>query len=115
MKIKNLEIGYLFDFYGELLSARQREIFSLYYNEDLSLSEVSEQVGITRQGVRDTVKKCEEQLVSLEEKLGLAERFKEISEKSDTIIKKLEKMKTSQSGANELDEIIAEVRDLAEI
>ena len=115
MKIKNLEIGYLFDFYGELLSARQREIFSLYYNEDLSLSEVSEQVGITRQGVRDTVKKCEEQLVSLEEKLGLAERFKEISEKSDTIIKKLEKMKISQSGANELDEIIAEVRDLAEI
>ncbi len=115
MKIKDLEIGYLFDFYGELLSERQREIFSLYYDEDLSLSEVSEQVGITRQGVRDTVKKSEEQLISLEAKLGLAARFKEISKKSDGIIKKLEKMKTPQSSATELDEIIAEVKGLAEL
>lgn len=115
MKIKDLEIGYLFDFYGELLSQRQREIFTLYYDEDLSLSEVSEQVGITRQGVRDTVKKAEEQLVSLEAKLGLAARFREISKKSDGIIKKLEKMKTSESSAVELDKIIAEVRDLAEL
>ena len=115
MKIKDLEIGYLFDFYGELLSVRQREIFSLYYNEDLSLSEVAEQVGITRQGVRDTVKKAEEQLVSLEEALGLAARFGEISKKSDGIIKKLEKIKASQTDLTELDEIISEVRGLAEL
>ncbi len=115
MKIKDLEIGYLFDFYGELLSARQREIFSLYYNEDLSLSEVAEQVGITRQGVRDTVKKAEEQLISLEENLGLAARFREISKKSDGIIEKLERMKASHNDVAELDEIIAEVKSLAEL
>ena len=115
MKIKDLEIGYLFDFYGELLSERQREIFSLYYDEDLSLSEVAEQVGITRQGVRDTVKKSEEQLISLEAKLGLAARFKEISKKSDGIIEKLEKLKAPLAESAELDKIIAEVRSLAEL
>ena len=86
---KDYQIGLLKDFYGSLLSDRQRDIISLYYEEDLSLSEIAEDVGITRQGVRDCVKKAEAILKEAEEKLGLAERFKELSEKMGIIKEKL--------------------------
>ena len=72
---KNLEIGYLLDFYGDILPERRRDILDLYYNDDLSLSEIAEQMGITRQAVRDSVKKTEQELFFYEEKLGLLERF----------------------------------------
>lgn len=86
---KDYQIGLLIDFYGSLLSDRQRDMISLYYEEDLSLSEIAQDVGITRQGVRDSVKKAEAILVEAEEKLGLAERFKDLSEKMDIIKEKL--------------------------
>ena len=54
---KNLEIGYLLDFYGDVLPERRRDIMDLYYNDDLSLAEIAEQMGITRQAVRDSIKK----------------------------------------------------------
>ena len=59
---KNLEIGYLLDFYGDILPERRRDIMDLYYNDDLSLSEIAEQMGITRQAVRDSIKKTEQEL-----------------------------------------------------
>ena len=68
---KNLNIGYLLDFYGELLSERKRSVMDMYYNEDLSLAEISAEIGITRQGTRDIIKKTEEELLFFEEKLGL--------------------------------------------
>lgn len=77
---KNIEISLLYDFYGQLLSTKQREAVSLYYNDDLSLSEVSEVMGITRQGVRDLVKRSESELYEYEEKLGLFERFERVGE-----------------------------------
>ena len=64
----------LYDTYSSLLSDRQREIMELYYNEDESLSEIAENTGITRQGVRDWIKKTEAQLDGYERALGLAER-----------------------------------------
>lgn len=64
----------LYDVYAPLLTDRQREIMELYYNEDESLAEIAENTGITRQGVRDWIKKTEARLESLEEALGLAER-----------------------------------------
>ena len=57
MKGKPLEMSLLFDFYGETLTEKQRELFDLYYNEDLSLAEIAEHAGITRQGVRDSIKR----------------------------------------------------------
>ena len=56
---KNLEIGYLLDVYGDILPERRRDMLDLYYNDDLSLAEIAEQMGITRQGVRECIKKAE--------------------------------------------------------
>lgn len=64
----------LYDYYGGLLGERQNQIFSLYHEDDLSLSEIAELAGITRQGVHDALKKAESQLINYEEKLGLVER-----------------------------------------
>lgn len=71
---KNLTIEYLLDFYGEVLDEHTKKILSAYYGEDLSLSEIAGEIGISRQGVRHILKKGEEILLSLEEKLGLAKR-----------------------------------------
>ena len=76
---KNLELGYLLDFYGELLSERKRTVMDMYYNEDLSLAEVAAEIGISRQGARDIIKKSEEELLFFEEKLGLAQRLQSVS------------------------------------
>ena len=75
---KNLTLGYLLDFYGELLPERKRSVMDMYYNEDLSLSEIAAEVGISRQGVRDIIKKSEEELLFYENKLGLAKRLKDV-------------------------------------
>ena len=71
------EMTMLFDFFGDLLTEKQREYFDLYYNEDLSLSEISENVGITRQGVRDIIMRAEKTLVETEAKTGIVRRFVE--------------------------------------
>lgn len=70
-----IELGELLDWYGSLLTEKQRSIVSQYANEDCSLSEMAEREGISRQGVRDTLKRAEEQLREYEKALRLAERF----------------------------------------
>lgn len=65
----------LLDFYGDLLTDKQRECFSLYYNEDLSLSEIAEQRGISRQGVWDNIRHAESAMREVEKKTGLIARF----------------------------------------
>lgn len=90
---KNLRLAMLFDLYGELLTDTQKTMFDLYYNDDLSLAEISENTGITRQGVRDSIKRGEELLLSWEEKLGLAEKLVRIeaaAEKVEPLLKSLE-------------------------
>ena len=75
----------LFDFYGELLTERQKNIYEQYHLEDLSLSEISEQMGISRQGVHDTIRKCEKQLHKYEEKLKLVRKFMSNQKKVELI------------------------------
>lgn len=72
---KDLHFTMLIDIYGALLTEKQRETLDYYYNEDLSLGEISEEMGITRQGVMNCIKKCEQRLLELEEQLGLVKRF----------------------------------------
>ena len=87
---KDMNISLLLDFYGDTLSERRLELMEMYYNEDLSLSEIAEIAGISRQGVRDSVKKSEKELLALEEKLGLAKRFKSIESVITGIIEEID-------------------------
>ena len=80
--MKNLKISALLDVYGEFLSEKQRVITEHYYNDDLSLSEIAENEGITRQGVCDLIKRAEAQLLTFEEKCGYFEKFSRLKELS---------------------------------
>jgi len=85
MVTKNLQISYLLDFYGDALTEKQREVMEQYYNDDLSLSEIAENFGITRQGVRDAIKRGESTVLELEEKLGFARRYRVIQNGLDEL------------------------------
>lgn len=87
MKEKNLDITILLDFYGDVLTEKQRQVVELYYDEDLSLAEISELTGITRQGVRDSIKRGEAVLFEMEEKLGLSARFSRMREDLEEIVR----------------------------
>ena len=75
MKNQAYRMAMLFDFYGDLLTERQREFYDLYYNDDLSLAEIAENYAISRQGVRDTIVRAERTLEDVEEKTGLIRWF----------------------------------------
>lgn len=85
MKSKDLGMTVLFDFYGEILTEKQRQVIDLYYNDDLSLAEIAEQAGITRQGVRDCIKRGEATMRFMEEKLRLARRFSQVRQALEEI------------------------------
>lgn len=104
----------LLDFYGELLTEKQRECFDLHYNEDLSLSEIAEQSGISRQGVWDNIRRAEAALESIEEKTGLIRRFSENRSELEGLQHRAERlMELSRGEAKELAESI--VRDIERI
>lgn len=88
MSVKDLNVTVLLDFYGQMLTQKQFDVIDLYYNEDLSLSEIAEHQGITRQGVRDSIKRGELYLFELEEKLNLFSTYIE-TKKSMKMIKYL--------------------------
>lgn len=77
----------LYDFYGELLTAHQKEIYEEVVLDDCSLSEVAESHGISRQGVHDLIKRCQRMLEGYEEKLKLVEKFLAVKEKVEQIEK----------------------------
>ena len=83
---KDLSLVLLLDCYGELLTERQRDIAEMYFNEDLSLTEIAETRGITRQAVRDSIRHSEQTLLETEEKLGMAERIIGMRECLETIL-----------------------------
>ncbi|MEG1068819.1 MAG: YlxM family DNA-binding protein [Ruthenibacterium sp.] len=82
---KNLEISFLLDFYGEVLTEKQREVMEQYYNDDLSLAEIADHFDITRQGVRDAIKRGEATVLELEEKIGFARRYRAMQSGLETI------------------------------
>ena len=75
MKNQAYRMAMLFDFYGDLLTDRQKEFYDLYYNEDLSLAEIAENYGISRQGVRDVIVRAEAAMQEIEDKTGIIRRF----------------------------------------
>ena len=112
---KNMELSLLLDFYGELLSEKVRRATELYYNDDLSLSEVAEDMGITRQGVRDLIKRAEGNLYGYEEKLGLYKRFLEMQKGLATLKDSLVKTKSLLDNESEKSEIDKEISDTIDL
>ena len=94
MKNQTYRMTMLFDFYGEVLTPRQKEFFDLYYNEDLSLAEIAENYGISRQGVRDVIVRAEAIMTDLEDKTGLMKRFMLMQQQVQAILDAAEKIQT---------------------
>ena len=92
-----LKQSLLYDFYGELLTEHQKEIYEQFIVEDLSLSEIAKDAGISRQGVHDLIKRCNKILEEYEAKLHLVEKFLSIREKVHHINGLLEEAKTDES------------------
>lgn len=94
LKNQTYRMTMLFDFYGELLTERQKEFFDLYYNEDLSLAEIAENAGITRQGVRDVIVRAESAMQEIEDKTGIIKRFEKRRPHLEAISAAAEEIKT---------------------
>lgn len=113
---KNLEMSYLLDFYGDVLTEKQRDMMQQYFHMDLSLSEIADNFGITRQGVRDAVKRGENVMTDLEEKVGFALKYK-------VLMDGIEKIKASaqnivfinSSSYNTNDEVSKSAREIVQI
>lgn len=112
---KNLQISFLLDFYGDMLTEKQREMIEYYYNEDLSLAEIADNQGITRQGVRDSIKRAETQLFSMEERLGLAEKFTKMKNGLTCICDSAVKIEEYNSHHSASKEVETEVRRILNI
>lgn len=82
---KDLRVSILLDFYGDVLTQTQRETVDAYYNQDMSLAEIAEDREISRQGVRDAIKRAEQLLLDMEERLGLARRFQDVQKALESI------------------------------
>ncbi len=98
---KLLEQSLLYDFYGELLTPHQRSIYESFVFEDLSLGEIAQQEGISRQGVHDLVKRCDKTLRDYEEKLHLVQRFSDMKEG----LEKIRSLSAGPAGADTLEQI----------
>ena len=93
MKDQTYRMAMLFDFYGDLLTDRQREFYDLYYNEDLSLGEIAENYGISRQGVRDVIVRAEAAMREVEDKTHLIRRFCQSQEELQRIQESLDALR----------------------
>ena len=105
---KDLSISVLMDFYGDLLTQKQRDTLDLYYNKDFSLAEIAQDLDISRQGVRDFIKKGENQLIEYETKLKLVEKYNTISKK----LSELEIIAAKSPNKSQITKIVGDVRSM---
>lgn len=105
---KKIEVSWLLDFYGQLLTNKQRQVMDMYFNEDVSLSEIAEGLGVSRQAVHDIIGRSETSLFEYENKLGLLKQFSFMSGKMKEISKRLKSCKTLE----ERDDICKEIDEL---
>ena len=111
---KILENTLLYDFYGELLTEKQRRLFEMHFYDDLSLGEIGDIEGISRQGVSRQLKRCEEALREYEAKLKLVEKFLKIKEKTETMTELLDGLDKAgdRKRIDELKDIASSIVDL---
>ena len=106
---KFVEQGYLYDFYGELLTSRQQQVYTNVVLEDYSLSEVAQDLGISRQGVHDMIRRCDKALEEYEEKLHLVSRFLTVKEQIHKIREILD-----QEPAEDISVLKSEIRKISD-
>ena len=109
---KNLKLAYLLDFYGDVLDDHTRSVMKAYYDDDLSLSEIAEGEGISRQGVRHIIKKGEEQLSFLEDRLGLANHYEELEEATRVIDGIKEALVKDSVDKTEITSLLTKIQDI---
>ena len=106
---EKIEQAYLYDFYGELLNEHQRKIYEDFVFNDLSLGEIADEEGISRQGVHDLVKRCSQTLKGYEEKLHLVEKFVSIREK----VKQIDELLDGYEKEN-AEKLVADIRKISD-
>ena len=117
MKNQAYRMAMLYDFYGDLLTDRQKEFYDLYYNEDLSLAEIAENYGITRQGVRDVIVRAEAYLTEIEDKTGLIRRFHTMQSQLREIadcIRQVTDLNDKRLGSDELEVLASRLQSLTD-
>ena len=108
---KNVKISILLDIYGKLLTQKQYKLLDDYYNNDLSLSEIAENLNITRQAVRDNIKKGENKLFEYEEKLNVMKKTMEQEEKIAIVLSEIAKIQ-SKSSDKEVGKILEHIHNV---
>ena len=115
MKNQAYRMAMLFDFYGDLLTERQREFYDLYYNEDLSLAEIAEKYGSSRQGLRDVIVRAEASMTEIEDKTHIIRRFQQsraaiaaIDQAADRLLQSIDRRSYSDVMLDELARTIKE-------
>ena len=114
MKNQAYRMAMLYDFYGDLLTPRQKEFYDLYYNDDLSLAEIAENYDITRQGVRDIIVRAEKTLEDIEEKTGLIQRYHRTRATTATLrglYQQFQDLNQSKFGDRDLDDLCRQLSD----
>ncbi len=114
MKSNALEMTLLLDYYGDLLTEKQRTCFDLYYNQDLSLGEIAEEAGISRQGVHDSLARAEAAMTAMEEKIGSVARAGRQQALLETICRAARQLKELPGGADLADEILKAAGEMKE-
>ncbi len=110
-----IEMNYLLDFYGPLLSGHRRELMGLYCEEDLSYSEIAEQLNITRQGVSDAIGKARRQLCEYEEKLGLVARYLALTKQAGDCLDALRRIHPDPSDREDMDRAMRALENIIQI
>ncbi len=110
--LKIVELTLLYDFYGQLLTERQQKIFGLYYNDDLSLGEISENLNITRQAVYDILKRVEKLLLNYEERLKLVDKYLAEREKINKLKTEIAQLKNYIEVDNEIINILEYIENI---
>ena len=111
---KVLRVGELYDFYGALLTDKQRDCLNMHYLQDLSLGEIAEEFGVSRQAVHDILRRAEQTLEDYEEKLGLAARYAEERKLLVEIITCLERLPLKVRNLPEIDTALIKIGSLLE-
>lgn len=101
----------LYDFYGALLKESQLEVMTMYHEDNLSLSEIAEELGMTRQAVHYTLKKAEARLEEYDEKLGLVETYRKNQERAEKAIRLLNELDADEKKKEQLIKLIEELSE----